>query len=57
MASWQDILETEYKRNPEISHIDFINRYENLVPGPTRDAKIHKIKRKLERLKSSFSYD
>lgn len=57
MASWQDILETEYKRNPEISHIDFINRYENLVPGPTRDAKIHKIKRKLERLKSSFSDD
>lgn len=49
--SWLDNLDEEFSNNSELSHIEFLNKYEDIVPGPNRDAKRRKVKRKLEELK------
>lgn len=49
--SWLDNLDEEFSNNSELSHIEFLNKYEDIVPGPNRDAKRRKVKRKLEELR------
>lgn len=49
--SWLDSLEKEFLDNPELSHTDFLYKYEDCIPGPNRDAKRKKVKRYLEKLR------
>lgn len=44
---WIKHLEDEAKLKG-FNHIDFVDKYESIIPGPSRDAKMHKVKRKIE---------
>lgn len=52
MKDWTKILEEEINKS-NINHIDFLNKYEDLIEGPNRDAKLKKVKRLIAKLKNN----